>query len=483
MANKYLNILKSTSLFGGVHGFNAIVNLVRTKIVAVLLGTSGVGLSSIYNTVIEMMRCVGILGVDTSGIRKISAVVEEENQSEDKLKREICIFRSWILCLSIFGAILTLILSPALSYLTFQNNEHIKAFMFLSLCVGLSIFSSGEMAVMKATRKLKELARVSLITTIAATSVIIPFYYYMGMDGVLPAILAVFFVNLAVVIIFSGRNFKICFSFNHEVLASGFPLLKLGFALMLTNLLDNGVQMLVQSGLNRMGGLNLVGLFRTNAVITSMFTGFFLSSISTDYYPRLAGIFNDKKKRLDSVRRQSEFLMMIVPPALVAMMFALPVITPLLLSREFLDVVPFTRIALVGVLFSSVHLPFTYSSLAAGDTRHFFVLNTVQSIDLFLVLLGYDWCGLAGMGVMLLASNILDFASSLFLARVRYGITMSLRMKVLFACQMLALLLSLGAVICFSGPLKWLSGVLILSVSVIVSLKYNKYENTAGGRI
>lgn len=482
MADKYLNILKSTSLFGGVHGFNAIVNLVRTKIVAVLLGTNGVGLSSIYNTAIEMIRCVGILGVDTSGIRKISSVVEE-NQKEGHLKREICIFRSWILCLSIFGTLLTLILSPALSYLTFQNNEHIKDFLFLSPCIGLSIFSSGEMAVLKATRKLKELARTSLITTIVATLVIIPFYYYLGMDGVLPAIAAVFLVNLVVVIFFSGRQFKMSFSFGSDVFASGFPLVKLGFVLMLTNLLDNGVQILVQSGLNWVGGLNLVGLFRTNVVITSMFTGFFLSSISTDYYPRLSGIFNDREKRIDTVRRQSEFLMMIVPPALVVMLFALPVITPLLLSKEFLDVVPFTQFALVGVLFSAVHLPFTYSSLSAGDTRYFFVLNTVQSVDMLLVLLGYKWDGLTGMGLMLMASNILDFASSLFLARVRYGITMSSRMRVLFACQLLALLLSLGTVNVFTGPLKWLLGVLILIISVITSLTYKKYENFVVGRL
>lgn len=44
--NAYANILKYTSLFGGVQALSILVALVRNKLVAVLLGPMGVGLLS-----------------------------------------------------------------------------------------------------------------------------------------------------------------------------------------------------------------------------------------------------------------------------------------------------------------------------------------------------------------------------------------------------------------------------------------------------
>ena len=42
--NSYIHILKAMGLFGSVQGLNILMSLVRNKIVAVLLGTTGMGL-------------------------------------------------------------------------------------------------------------------------------------------------------------------------------------------------------------------------------------------------------------------------------------------------------------------------------------------------------------------------------------------------------------------------------------------------------
>jgi len=44
----YRRILKSSSIIGGASFLNIVVGLVRTKILAVLLGPAGVGLVSLY---------------------------------------------------------------------------------------------------------------------------------------------------------------------------------------------------------------------------------------------------------------------------------------------------------------------------------------------------------------------------------------------------------------------------------------------------
>ena len=44
----YLHILKYTGLFGGVQGLNVLIGIVRNKLVAVLLGPQGVGLTLLF---------------------------------------------------------------------------------------------------------------------------------------------------------------------------------------------------------------------------------------------------------------------------------------------------------------------------------------------------------------------------------------------------------------------------------------------------
>ena len=51
----YRQIFKATSLFGGVQVFNIIIGIIRSKIVAVLLGASGMGVLGLFTTTIAMV--------------------------------------------------------------------------------------------------------------------------------------------------------------------------------------------------------------------------------------------------------------------------------------------------------------------------------------------------------------------------------------------------------------------------------------------
>ena len=64
MRKDYSNILKATSLFGSVQGLNILINIVRTKLVAMLLGPAGVGLNSIYNETRELVHSTTNLGLE-----------------------------------------------------------------------------------------------------------------------------------------------------------------------------------------------------------------------------------------------------------------------------------------------------------------------------------------------------------------------------------------------------------------------------------
>ena len=73
MKSTYKDILKAITLFGGVHGLNLALNIIRTKLAAMLLGPAGVGLNSIYNETRELMHTSTNVGMDKSGVTEIAA--------------------------------------------------------------------------------------------------------------------------------------------------------------------------------------------------------------------------------------------------------------------------------------------------------------------------------------------------------------------------------------------------------------------------
>ena len=58
----YRRILKSSSIIGGASFVNIAIGLVRTKVLAILLGPSGVGLVSLYRGLLTTAAAIATLG-------------------------------------------------------------------------------------------------------------------------------------------------------------------------------------------------------------------------------------------------------------------------------------------------------------------------------------------------------------------------------------------------------------------------------------
>ena len=129
--SSYRNIFKATSLFGGVQAIQILLNLIRGKIIAVLLGAAGMGLNTMFTSTITMINNITSLGLNYSAVRDIS----QSNEAGDnqKLSSTVLIFRRWLYGSAIAGFILVMALSPLLSQYTFKSHDYTLAFIFLSL--------------------------------------------------------------------------------------------------------------------------------------------------------------------------------------------------------------------------------------------------------------------------------------------------------------------------------------------------------------
>ena len=78
----HVEALKSTSIIGGSTAITILIRMVRTKVLAILLGPAGIGLEAIYDSVISLARIGVDMGISSSGVRQIASAVGSGSQHD-----------------------------------------------------------------------------------------------------------------------------------------------------------------------------------------------------------------------------------------------------------------------------------------------------------------------------------------------------------------------------------------------------------------
>src|SRR5690554_4576219 len=122
LQSSYRQIVKATSLFGGVQLFQIVISVIRSKFVAVLLGPAGMGIVGLLTASTGLVAGLTNFGLGTSAVKNIS----EANASNDgdRVTIMITVLRRLVWITGFLGALLTLVFSPLLSQFTFGNKEY-----------------------------------------------------------------------------------------------------------------------------------------------------------------------------------------------------------------------------------------------------------------------------------------------------------------------------------------------------------------------
>ena len=432
--SNYKNLIHVTGLFSGVHGLNLVLNLLRNKIASELLGPVGIGLNSIYNETRELIHSTTNCGMDIAGIRGISQKVEQMNNESDTQQRRllnaeiderISLLRSWIAIFAAFGSMICLLLAEPISWLASDAEIVVDAWgcMLLAPAVGLSTLTCGELTILKATRRIKALATVSVMNVVLGVIVTWPFYQFFGISGVLPALTCLSLAQFVATSLNSYRHRRPKFCFERIFLQNGLPMMKVGVAFVLTNLVSHGTQLAIRAWLNNQAGNAEVGLYSAGYSIAVTYGCVIFASLENDYYPRLTGVFDSLEQRRQTVWRQIRFSLTLAIPFAIAIYCFLPWLLPLLNSEKFIGAEQMARYASIGLIFRAVYTPLAYIPLAAGHSRLFMSLEFISFAGLFACVVGgYSLAGLDGAGIGLTVSIFIDTCISLLVAKLKYRV-------------------------------------------------------------
>lgn len=460
--NSYKQIFKATALFGGVQFFNIIISVIKSKVIAVLLGPTGIGILTLLNSLMAILNSITGVGLDTSGIKSISeayGIGEEKN-----LFKNISVFKRLIIITGVFGALITLLLSSFLSQLTFGNKEFTIAFVWLSFAILFKQLSSGYLTILQSLRKLKSFAKANLLANFISLIVTLPMYFFWEINAIAPAIVVSTFISFILTFIYTrNTSIKIPTTYKNAII-EGKPMLLLGIALTISQLMRVIGEYIVQVGINLNGGIEQVGFYGAGLVVLNSYVGMIFLIMSKDYYPKLSAICNENDKIREFTFQQAFISILLITPIIIIFIILAPFIIKILFSIKFNPVVVMILWGILGMLFKALSWCLGYIIIAKGDSKVFIKTSIGFSvIYVVMLLVGYQILGLLGVGVAFFLYYIFHFIGIKIIVNKRYGIYLNNEIyKTFIRCFILCSIVFLLNYI----PLPWLKYVSMCVVGI-----------------
>lgn len=470
--NSYKESLKATSLFGGVQVYNILIGIIRSKFVAVLLGPVGMGINGLLISATDLIISLTNLGLGTSAVRDIA----EANATQDagRIALVIRVFRRLVWLTGLLGAVICLLSSPYLSYVTFGNYEYTIAFVILSSSVLFKQLATGQTALLQGMRKYADMAKANVTGNTAGLFFTIPLYYLWGLDAIVPVLVITSVISFILSYYYSNRvKIEKVEITSRSIKKEGRGMLKMGFFISLQGLLSVGASYLVRIFISNKGGLDDVGLFTAGFAIINTYVGLIFTAMGTDYYPRLSAVNSGSEEFNKTINQQAEISLLLLAPIIAGfIIFIKPVVT-ILYSSKFLPVEGLIYWAILGIFFKAASWTIAYSFLAKGDTTAFFWSELAAIIyTTTFNILGYMYWGLTGLGISFLIGYVVYLMQVWIIAGKRYHIFFQKEIYKVFGIQFSFSALCIVLVLLAPMTIRYILG----SLFIVFSFYYSYQE-------
>lgn len=414
-------IFKSTSLIGGSQIINIIIGIFRTKVVALLLGPTGIGIIGIVQSMVDLIRNASGFGINFSGVKNIAEA--SKDQDLDKISYMATVLKWWAVGTGLLGAVLTILLCVPLSLYSFGDNSYVLGIASLSIVIFLTAISAAQITLLQGLRRIRQMAEATLIGSLLGTIITLPLYWWLGNKGIIPAMILISLSSFFVSWVYT-KNIKL----NkprvsiREVFFAGLGMAKLGFFIVINGFVAAGSLYLLRIIIMSNGGLEYVGLFQAIWAISTFYVSILLNSMLADYFPRLSIIHGDINERNKLMNEQIEIVLLIGTPMLLGMLiFAYPIIN-LLYSSSFIVAVPIFRWHILSSFLTLIAWPLGVVFLANNKGEYSILAESLkQLVFISFVYFGWKFWGSTVLGIGYFLAMCINLAIILYFVLYLWG--------------------------------------------------------------
>ncbi|MDE6301804.1 MAG: oligosaccharide flippase family protein [Muribaculaceae bacterium] len=412
-------VVKAIGVFSSVEFIKLLCAVIRTKLVAVLIGAAGVGVISLYNSTLELLRSVVMLNLGQSAVREVSAAGDLHRAA---VAREVGRTALW---LGLFAALVTACLSPLLSILAFGSTTHIWAFCLLSLSLLAGAVTDARSAVLQSFGELRALARATLAGVVSGTILAIPTYIIWRMDAIVPVILIYAATSLFFILRPHVERPAQTLP-SAEVRALRRRLLGLGAWLTVGAAMGFAALYILRIWLNSTAGMDVVGRFQAGFTVVNSYVGVIFVAIALEFYPRLAGVIRSRRATAVMVSHEIAIALWILIPIIPLFLCCQHLVVRILYSSEFDIITQFLTFAIGGSILRAVSWCYSYVILARADGRIYLLTEGTSAVALVIFgMLGWTYGGYYGLGVAYFGQFAAFTVATALVFRRRYGMRLS----------------------------------------------------------
>jgi PST family polysaccharide transporter len=463
----YGQILKSSSILGGAQGLNYLIGMVRTKMVAILLGPTGIGLVGLYQSATSVVGTVTGMGIASSGVREVAKANGNDDTQQIALTVKVLRRACWVT--GLFGWLLTALLSYPLSVWTFGSGDRATPLALLGITLLLTAINGGQNALLQGTRRISDLAKISILSMISSTAISVALYAWLREQGIVPVLLVSALVNIAFSWWFARKvEIPVIHLSWPETFAHSKGLVSLGVAFMWSALLATGSGLWIRGVIVRDCGLEANGIYQAAWGISGLFAGFILGAMGTDFFPRLTGVASDNRKVNQLVNEQIEIGLLLSFPGILGTLAFAPWLMKLFYSAKFIAGAELLPWFILGVFGRVISWPLGYMLMAKGASKWFAITETVFTIlNVALAIYLLRIYGLTGIAMASAILYVIHNIGMVFLAAHLTGFRWSTGVIKLFAAS--CILITSGFAAGMFLPFGWAEGAgLILTLTATV---------------
>lgn len=358
-------ILWATSILGGATAVNVLISMVRTKLVAVLLGPAGVGLMGMYVSITALAQTFAGCGLATAGVKELAAA--RASGEAQRLRDVNATF--WRLSAGLGGAGLVMLIALAwpVSRITFGDGGHTVAIAVLATTVALGVLSTYYSSVIQGAQDMGRVVRINLWGAVAGTIVSVACFALWNEGGIVPALVCGAVLQLAIT--WHGARTHQPAGEGRYCPATARRLFQLGGLMLMLGVMSSlaffAQRLLIMRELGETG----MGIFQAAFSLSGLYAGYILGAMGTDFLPRLSAVAGDNAAVNRLVNEQTVVAVLLALPGIVGTVLFAELVVPVFYSAEFGPAVQALQFMAVGVLGRIISWPMGYVLIAEADLR------------------------------------------------------------------------------------------------------------------
>lgn len=414
--------LRAFSALTGAAMVTMVTQIVRGKLLALMLAPSGIGVLNQLQTTTNLLTTVSGLGFFSGVIQRVAAAKADGDDAA--ISRQMSSATIFLVGVALLMTLAAVIWSPILSNLMFADGGARADFVVLTaLGIPLTVAAQVYRALLSGLREVAALVRVRIVGDLLGLAVLAGLLIPLGLRGAVIAFVVTQAVTLSVnlwqivrvlgvkIVSVRFREFDLV-----EVRANlGYGAVSL-FAIVLATL----SAIIPSRWIIEFFGAHDNGLYVTAMRVNAIYMGAIYATSHSYFFPTLAAAkdANDTSIETNGVL---QLYMILLPPLMAGIIIFADIIIPILFSNEFLPVALLLCILLPADLLTNMSRTLSLGLLARKHLWDSFAMNLW--VPVYLVLgwfLLHAW-GIVGLAWAYLGSQLFALIMAWTLVRLRFG--------------------------------------------------------------